>query len=62
MPACATKVVGLSTSLMVSVPELEMSAAALVSVRLRTSAESAAASFCAVTSTTNVKPAPVLRK
>jgi hypothetical protein len=55
-------VVGLSTSLMVSVPELEMSAAALVSVRLRTSAESAAASFCAVTLTTNVKPAPVLRK
>ena len=39
MPACAAKVVGLSTSLMVSVPEREMSAAALVSVRLRTSAE-----------------------
>ena len=47
---------------MVSVPELEMAAAVLVSVRLRTSAESIAASFCAVTSTTSVKPAPVLRK
>ena len=47
---------------MVSVPELEMAAAALVSVRLRTSAESAAASFCAVTFTTSVKPAPVFWK
>ena len=62
MPACATKVVGLSGSLMVSVPELEMSAAALVSVRLRTSAESVAASFCAVTLTTCTKPAPVFLK
>ena len=38
VPAWATKVAGLSTSLMVSVPEVVMSAAALVSVRLRTSA------------------------
>ena len=45
VPACATKVAGLSTSLMVSVPEVEMSAAALVSVRLRMSAESTAASL-----------------
>ena len=45
VPACATKVAGLSTSLMVSVPEVEMSAAALVSVRLLTSAESTAASL-----------------
>ena len=34
VPACATKVAGLSTSLMVSVPEVLMSAAELVSVRL----------------------------
>ena len=39
MPACATKVAGLSTSLMVSVPEVEMSAAESVSVRLLMSAE-----------------------
>ena len=45
MPACATKVAGLSASLMVSMPEAEMSAAALVSVRLRTSVESTAASL-----------------
>jgi hypothetical protein len=45
VPACARKVAGLSASLMVSVPELEMAAAALVSVRLRTSAESTAASL-----------------
>ena len=38
VPACATKVAGLSTSLMVSVPEVEVGAA-LVSVRLRTSAD-----------------------
>ena len=62
MPACATKVAALSGSLTVSVPDEEMAAALLVSVRLRTSAESAAASFCAVTLTTCVKPAPVLRK
>ena len=35
---------GLSTSLMVGVPELEMAAAVLASVRLRTSAEGTAAS------------------
>ena len=45
MPACATKVAGLSTSLMVSVPEVEMSAAALVSVRFGVSADSTAASL-----------------
>ena len=45
VPACATKVAGLSTSLMVSVPEVEMSTAVLVSVRLLTSADSTAASL-----------------
>ena len=45
MPVCATKVAALSTSLMVSVPEVEMSAAALVSVRLAVSADSTAASL-----------------
>ena len=43
MPACATKLAGLSGSLMVSVPDEDM--AALVSFRLRTSAESTAASL-----------------
>ena len=43
--AWATKVAGLSTSLMVSVPEVEMSAARLVSVRLRVSDERTAASL-----------------
>jgi hypothetical protein len=47
---------------MVSVPELEMAAAVLASVRSRRSAESVAASFCAVTLTTCVKPAPVFLK
>ena len=45
MPVCATKVAALSTSLMVSVPEVEMSAAALVSVRLAVSADRTAASL-----------------
>jgi hypothetical protein len=45
VPACATKVAALSTSLMVRVPELEMAAAVLASVRSRTSAESTAASL-----------------
>ena len=45
-----------------SVPEVEMSAAALVSVRLRTSAESTAASFCAFTWTTSVKFSVVFLK
>ena len=45
MPACATKVAGLSTSLMVSVPEVLMSAAELVSVRFRSSADRTAASL-----------------
>ncbi len=62
MPACTTKVVGLSGSLMVSAPELEMAAAESVSVRSRTSAERVAASFSAVTFTTCVKPAPVFLK
>src|SRR5207244_8264076 len=43
--AWATKVAGLSTSLMVSVPEVEISAARLVSVRLAVSAERTAASL-----------------
>ncbi|MNF11436.1 hypothetical protein D3C80_2126560 [compost metagenome] len=41
----ATKVVALSTSLMVRVPVVEMSTAALVSVRLAMSADSTAASL-----------------
>ena len=45
MPACATKVAALSMSETVSVPEVEISDAELVSVRLRTSAESTAASL-----------------
>ena len=45
VPACATKLAGLSTSLMVSVPAVEMSPAVSVSVRLLTSAESTAASL-----------------
>ena len=45
MPVCATKVAALSTSLMVSVPEVEMSAAALVSVRLAVSDDRTAASL-----------------
>ena len=44
VPACATKLAGLSTSLMVSVPAVEM-APRSVSVRLLTSAESTAASL-----------------
>ena len=44
-PVCATKVAGLSTSLIVSVPLLLMSAAELVSVRLRGVADSTAASL-----------------
>src|SRR5207245_9694496 len=43
--AWATKVAGLSTSLMVSVPAVEISAARLVSVRLATAAERTAASL-----------------
>ena len=43
VPACATKLAGLSTSLMVSVPPV--ASAALVSVRLLTSAERTAASL-----------------
>src|SRR5262245_65392199 len=45
VPACARKVAGLSTSLMVRVPEVEMSAAASVSVRLAVAAERTAASL-----------------
>ena len=43
MPACATKVAGLSTSLIVSVPEVLM--AELVSVRFRLSDDRTAASL-----------------
>ncbi|MNG32813.1 hypothetical protein D3C84_1189120 [compost metagenome] len=46
---CATKVAALSTSLMVRVPVVEMSTAALVSVRLAMSADSTAASLVPVT-------------
>ena len=45
VPAWATKVAALSTSLMVSVPEVRCRPPALVSVRLRVSAESTAASL-----------------
>ncbi|MNI96976.1 hypothetical protein D3C73_1555370 [compost metagenome] len=45
MSVCGTKVAALSTSLMVRVPLVEMSAAALVSVRLAMSADSTAASL-----------------
>ena len=45
VPACATKVAGLSTSLIVSVPRRLMSAAALVSVRFAMSADRIAASL-----------------
>src|SRR5262249_61234508 len=45
VPACATKVAGLSPSLMVRVPEVEMSAAASVSVRLAVAEERTAASL-----------------
>ena len=48
VPACATKLAGLSGSLMVRMPELEMAAAALVSVRLRTSVERTAGSSTAL--------------
>ena len=44
MPACATKVAGLSTSLMVSVPPVD-AAPQLVSVRFRVSDDSTAASL-----------------
>jgi len=45
VPACATKVAGESTSEMVSVPLVEMSAARLVSVRLAVADERIAASL-----------------
>ena len=45
---CATKVAGLSTSLIVSCPLVEMSAAASVSVRFAVAADKTAASLVPV--------------
>ncbi|MNR61683.1 hypothetical protein D3C85_1835010 [compost metagenome] len=60
----ATKVAALSTSLMVRVPAVEMSTAALVSVRLAMSADSTAASLVpltvTVTSWVSTPPRPSL--